>query len=46
MAAALLEWFLWLAAFQYCLVKVFTKADNWSVRVMAVLMIILFSTFR
>ncbi|KAK2764298.1 hypothetical protein FQN54_008990 [Arachnomyces sp. PD_36] len=46
MLAAVLEWFLWLAAFQYCLVKVFTKADNWSVRMMAMLMIVLFSAFR
>ena len=46
MLAALLEWFLWLAAFLYCLVKVFQKAENMSVRVLAILMMILFTAFR
>ncbi|KAF2265934.1 hypothetical protein CC78DRAFT_168462 [Lojkania enalia] len=46
MLAALLEWFLWLAAFLYCLVKVFQKAEHWSVRVMAVIMMFLFTGFR
>ncbi|KAF2732151.1 BcCHSVII, class VII chitin synthase [Polyplosphaeria fusca] len=46
MLAALLEWFLWLAAFLYCLVKVFQKAENWSVRILSVLMMILFTAFR
>ena len=46
MAAAFLEWFLWLAAFLYCLFKVFQKADHWSVRALAIVMVILFTAFR
>jgi chitin synthase len=46
MLAALLEWFLWLAAFLYCLVKVFQKAETMSVRILSVIMMILFSAFR
>ena len=46
MAAAFLEWFLWLAAFLYCLVKVFQKADHWSVKLLAVVMMILFTALR
>ncbi|KAI9695943.1 MAG: hypothetical protein M1820_008355 [Bogoriella megaspora] len=46
MLAAFLEWFLWLAAFIYCLVKVFRKAENISTRIMAVLIIIVFSCLR
>lgn len=46
MLAALLEWFLWLAAFMYCLVKVFQKAETISVRILAVIMMILFTCFR
>ncbi|OJJ49877.1 hypothetical protein ASPZODRAFT_163924 [Penicilliopsis zonata CBS 506.65] len=46
MLAALLEWFLHLAAFVYCLCKVYRKADHWSVKVLAVLMIVLFITLR
>lgn len=46
MVAAFLEWILWLAAFLYCLVKVFQKADHWSIRVLAVIMMALFSFFR
>jgi chitin synthase len=46
MIAALLEWFLWLAAFLYCLVKAFQKAEKWHSRVLAVLMMILFTAFR
>ena len=44
--AALLEWFLWLAAFLYCLVKVFQKADKWHIRVLAGIMMILFTALR
>jgi len=44
--AAFLEWFLWLAAFQYCLYKVFRKADHWSIRALAVTHMILFTLFR
>jgi len=46
MLAAFLEWFLWLAAFLYCLVKVFQKAETISVRILAVIMMILFTGFR
>ena len=46
MLAAFLEWFLWLAAFLYCLIKVFQKADHWSTRVLAVLIMILFTALR
>ncbi|KAJ5166860.1 uncharacterized protein N7482_005641 [Penicillium canariense] len=46
MLAAAFEWLLWLAAFLYCLIKVYQKADHWSIRVLAVVMIVLFSLFR
>jgi chitin synthase len=46
MLAAFLEWFLWLAAFLYCLVKVFQKAENMSIRVLSVLMMIAFTLLR
>ncbi|KAK4983351.1 hypothetical protein LTR50_007278 [Elasticomyces elasticus] len=46
MLAALLEWFLWLAAFLYCLVKVFQKAETVSVKILAVMMMILFTALR
>ena len=46
MLAALFEWILWLAAFIYCLIKVWMKADHWSIRVLAVVMIILFTVIR
>ncbi|KAI9789518.1 MAG: hypothetical protein M1833_002305 [Piccolia ochrophora] len=46
MIAAFLEWFLWLAAFLYCLVKVFQKADNWSVKILALVMMVLFTALR
>ena len=46
MLAALLEWFLWVAAFLYCIVKVFQKAENWSVRILSVFFGILFFLLR
>ncbi|RKF56569.1 Chitin synthase D [Erysiphe neolycopersici] len=46
MAAALLEWFLWLAAFVYCLVKVYQKAEHWSVKVLALVVAIIFTALR
>lgn len=46
MAAALLEWFLWLAAFVYCLVKVYQKAEHWSVKVLALIVAIVFTSLR
>ncbi|GFF47331.1 chitin synthase D [Aspergillus lentulus] len=44
--AAFLEWFLWIAAFLYCLAKVYQKADHWSIRFLAVTMIVLFTLLR
>ena len=46
MLAASLEWFLWIAAFWYCLVKVFKKAEHWSIRILAIVIGILFTAFR
>jgi hypothetical protein len=46
MIAAFLEWFLWLAAFCYCLWKVFCKAENWCTRALAIGMILFFVAFR
>ncbi|KAL5049713.1 hypothetical protein BDW71DRAFT_175301 [Aspergillus fruticulosus] len=46
MVAAFIEWILFLAAFIYCLIKVYQKADHWSIRALAVMMIILFSALR
>lgn len=46
LSAAALEWFLWLAAFLYCLVKVFKKAEHWTIRLLAVIMMISFTALR
>ncbi|KAK0718195.1 class VII chitin synthase [Lasiosphaeria miniovina] len=46
MVAALLEWFLWIAAFMYCLWKVFKKAEHWTVRILAVIVGIAFLLLR
>lgn len=46
MLMALLEWFLWIAAFMYCLVKVFIKAEHWTIRFLAIIVAILFTGFR
>ncbi|KAI0117287.1 glycosyltransferase family 2 protein [Daldinia grandis] len=46
MLAALLEWFLWLSAFLYCLVKVFQKAEHWTIRVLAIAVGFLFTGLR
>jgi chitin synthase len=46
MLAAFLEWFLWLAAFLYCLVKVFQKAEHLSIRIMSILMMVAFTLLR
>ncbi|KAL2170327.1 hypothetical protein VTG60DRAFT_5006 [Thermothelomyces hinnuleus] len=46
MLAAFLEWVLWIAAFLYCLWKVFVKAEHWTVRVLAVLVGIAFTLLR
>lgn len=46
MVAAFLEWFLWLAAFLYCLVKVYQKAEHWSVKVLAMAVATAFTILR
>ncbi|KAF2846643.1 glycosyltransferase family 2 protein [Plenodomus tracheiphilus IPT5] len=46
MLAALLEWFLWVAAFLYCIVKVFQKAETMSVRILSIFFGILFFLLR
>lgn len=46
MIAAALEWFLWLAAFLYCLVKVYQKAEHHSVKILAVLVGTAFTLLR
>jgi chitin synthase len=46
MLAALMEWFLWVAAFTYCLIKVYQKADTWTIRVLAVIILVLFFALR
>jgi chitin synthase len=46
MLVAFFEWFLWLAAFLYCLVKVFQKAEETSTKVLAIIMIIAFTALR
>ena len=46
LSAAALEWFLWLAAFIYCLIKVFKKAEHWTIRLLATIMIISFTALR
>jgi chitin synthase len=37
MLAAFLEWSLWIAAFMYCLVKVFQKAEHWTVNILTII---------
>ena len=44
--AALLEWFLWLTAFLFCLWKVYQKAENWIGRLLAVLNAVVFTCLR
>lgn len=46
MLAALLEWILWLLAFLFCLGKVLQKAEDWSVRVLAVGNMVFFVMMR
>jgi len=46
MLAAVLEWILWLAAFMYCLVKVYQKAEHWSVKALAVVVGTVFALLR
>lgn len=46
MLAALLEWFLWISAFLYCLWKVFRKSEHWTVNVLAVVVAVAFVLLR
>lgn len=46
MVAAFLEWLLWIAAFMYCLWKVFRKSEHWTVNVLAVLVGVAFLLLR
>ncbi|KAA8611854.1 hypothetical protein PtrSN002B_003188 [Pyrenophora tritici-repentis] len=46
MLAALLEWFLWVAAFLYCIVKVFQKAETISVRILSIFFGVMFFLLR
>lgn len=46
MLGAFLEWFLWLAAFMYCLVKVYQKAEHWSVKMLALVIGTVFTALR
>jgi len=46
MLAAFLEWFLWLAAFLYCLIKVYQKAEHWTIKFLALVMMFFFSALR
>ncbi|KAF4996405.1 hypothetical protein FGRMN_4514 [Fusarium graminum] len=43
---ACLEWFLWLAAFVYCLFKVFQKSEHWSINVLCLVVGIAFVLLR
>jgi chitin synthase len=43
---ALIEWFFWLMAFNFCLIQVMKKATNWSTRILAFVMMLIFSAFR
>ncbi|KAL2397556.1 Chitin synthase D [Exophiala dermatitidis] len=45
-AAAFLESVLWVAAFCYCLVKAYQKADHWSSKALAAFMIVIFVSIR
>ncbi|KAI3394207.1 hypothetical protein diail_3022 [Diaporthe ilicicola] len=46
MLAAILEWFLWIGAFLYCLWKVFRKSEHWTVNVLAVVIAVAFLLLR
>ena len=46
MIAALFEWILCLLAFLYCLIKVYQKAENLSTKILAVILIIVFTLIR
>lgn len=44
--AAFLEWILWLCAFLFALYKVYQKAEHWTTRVIAAIMMFLFTFLR
>lgn len=46
MVMACVEWFLWLAAFMYCLKKVFRKAEHWSINLLCVVVGFVFVLMR
>lgn len=46
MLMAALEWFLWLVAFVYGLVKVFQKAEHWSIRALCLVVGVIFVLLR
>ncbi|KAL2865344.1 chitin synthase D [Aspergillus lucknowensis] len=46
MVAACIEWALFIAAFMYCLAKVYQKADHWSIKCLAIAVMILFLVLR
>lgn len=46
MLAAVLEWFLWLAAFCYCLWKAFRKAERISGKILAIVIALAFVALR
>ncbi|KAH8719039.1 Chitin synthase D [Beauveria bassiana] len=46
MLMALLEWFLWLSAFMYCIFKAFKKAEHWSINVLCIVVGLAFVLMR
>lgn len=46
MLMALLEWFLWVAAFVYCLFKVYRKAEHWSINILCIVVGVFFVLLR
>ncbi|KAG5945370.1 hypothetical protein E4U53_006728 [Claviceps sorghi] len=46
MLMACLEWLLWFAAFIYCFVKAYVKAEHWSIRVLCLLIGSAFALLR
>ncbi|KAG5983842.1 hypothetical protein E4U55_006992 [Claviceps digitariae] len=46
MLAACLEWLLWFAAFIYCFIKAYGKAEHWSIRVLCLLVGSAFTVLR
>ncbi|GAB0133595.1 hypothetical protein EsDP_00002001 [Epichloe bromicola] len=46
MLMACLEWLLWFAAFIYCIVKAYLKAEHWSIRVLCLFIGFAFAVLR